>query len=57
MNKVIKKAIPFNTAVGGTCCRDKARLIKSSTMENRRKQVTRIKILGARVKIVRVSKS
>ena len=31
---VIKKAIPFNTAVGGTCCKDKALLIKSNTIEN-----------------------
>ena len=43
------------TAVGGTCWRFNARLIKSKTIENLKKQVTKIKILGASVKTVNIS--
>ena len=49
----MNKAIPFKTAVGGTCCNDNALFIKSNTMENLKKEVTKINILGAKVKIVR----
>ena len=56
-NRVIKRAIPLRTAVGGTCCRESALFIKSSTMENLKKQVTRIRRLGASVKRERRSKS
>jgi tryptophan synthase beta subunit len=48
----MNKAIPFKTAVGGTCCKESALFIKSKTIEKRKKQVTKIKILGAKVKIV-----
>jgi hypothetical protein len=52
MKSVRKKAMPMSTCPGGTCCRDKARLIKSSTMDMRRKLVSRMTILGARDNIV-----
>ena len=54
---VIKRAIPLSTAVGGTCCRESALFIKSRTIEKRKKQVVRIKRLGASVKRERRSKS
>jgi len=49
---VIKNAIPLSTAVGGTCCRERARLIKSRTIEKRKKHVVKIKMLGASVSTV-----
>ena len=57
IKSVIKKAIPLTTEVGGTCCSESARLIKSRTIEKRRKQVTRMSRLGARVRTVSKSKS
>jgi hypothetical protein len=53
MIKTVKKReIPKMTWLGGTCCRERARLIKSRTMEIRRKLVMRMMILGARDKTV-----
>jgi hypothetical protein len=52
MKKVKKREIPRITWLGGTCWRDKARLIKSRTMEILRKLVIRIIILGARERTV-----
>jgi hypothetical protein len=52
INRVRKKDIPRITWFGGTCCRERARLIKSRTMDIRKKLVIRIIILGARERTV-----
>jgi len=57
MKMVINKAIPFKTEVGGTCCRERALLIKSRTIENLKKEVVRIRRLGAKVRTVRRRRS
>jgi hypothetical protein len=56
--KTVKKSdIPRITWLGGTCCRDRARLIKSNTMDMRRKLVIRMIMLGARDRTVRRRRS
>jgi hypothetical protein len=57
MKMVKKKAIPMSTWFGGTCCRDKARLTKSRTIDTRRKLVIRMIMLGARDNTVRMRRS
>jgi hypothetical protein len=52
MKKVKKREIPRITWLGGTCWRDKARLIKSRTMEILRKLVISMMMLGARERMV-----
>ncbi len=48
INRARNNAMPCKTCVGGTCCSDNARLIKSRTIDKRRKAVIKSKILGAR---------
>jgi hypothetical protein len=50
---VMNREIPRSTWLGGTCWRERARLIKSSTMEILRKLVMRRMMLGARERTVR----
>jgi hypothetical protein len=52
IKRVKKRDIPIRTWLGGTCCRERARLIKSRTMEILRKLVIRIRMLGARDRMV-----
>jgi hypothetical protein len=53
IKRVKKRAIPFKTWVGGTCWSERARFIKSMTMEIRKKLVVRMRILGARESTVK----
>jgi hypothetical protein len=57
IKRVRNREIPRITWLGGTCCKDKARLIKSRTMEILKKLVMRMIILGARDRTVRRRRS
>ncbi len=47
MNTVRNRARPISTWLGGACCSDSARLMKSKTIAMRRKHVVRIRMDGA----------
>jgi hypothetical protein len=52
INSVRNREIPIRTDVGGTCWSESARLMKSSTIEMRKKLVINMMMLGARDRTV-----